>query len=147
MDLRKIKKLIELAEESGIAELEVTSGEESVRIAMRGARALPMASAPAVPAEVVVPPPAAPAPPAATEASGGTELVAPLAGTFYVAATPGAAPFVQVGDTVDVGQTLCIIESMKMMNAIAAERAGTITAVLGANGEPVAAGQALFLLR
>ncbi len=151
MDLRKIKKLIELVEESGIAELEVKSGEEAVRISMNPVAALPIAHAPAAVASGSV------ARPSEAEAandgsvggqtaSAGKPLVSPLSGTFYSAPSPDAAAFVSVGDPVSSGDVLCIVESMKMMNRIEADRAGVVTAVLATNGEPVESGQPLFLI-
>jgi acetyl-CoA carboxylase biotin carboxyl carrier protein len=127
MDLRKIKKLMELVEESGISELEVKNGEESVRIVR------PLGGgAPAV---------AAPARPASSE---GQPLRAPMAGTFYAAPEPGAAAFVEEGQQVSAGDVVCIIESMKMMNEIKAERSGVCVSVNAANGQPVNAGDVLF---
>ncbi len=141
MDLRKVKKLIELVEESGIAELEVTSGDESVRIAMPGARALPVAppaTAPIVSREAVGPQPAA------TQA--GHLVSAPMAGTFYAASNPDAQPYVAVGDVVEAGSVLCIIESMKMMHEIKADAGGVVTEVCVANATPIASGTPLFRL-
>ena len=145
MDLRKVKKLIELAEEAGLAELEVTSGDESVRIARAGA------TPQAVIADAVVAPSTKPA--AAGAGGGVTPVVAattvvptPMAGTFYHAPNPEAAPFVQVGDAVQLGDVLCIVESMKMMHEIKAPSAGTVTAVLVANGQPISTGDGLFEL-
>ncbi len=131
MDLRKIKKLIELVEQSGIAELEVHKGDESVRIARPGT-ALPATAA---------------SNPAAAVATGSGNLItarAPMAGTFYAAPEPGAGRFVVAGAAVAVGDTLCIIESMKMMNEIPADMGGVVVEVLVADGEPVAKGQGLF---
>ncbi len=151
MDLRKIKKLIELVEESGIVELEVKSGEEAVRISMGTA----VSSAGAGSAPGVVPPPASAAAEAAAAdpsagpvpaTPAGKPLKAPLSGTFYAAPAPDAEAFVRVGDAVSAGDVLCIVESMKMMNRIEADRAGTISAMLVPNGEPVEAGQPLFLI-
>lgn len=142
MDLRKVKKLIELVEESGIAELEVKSGEEAVRITMSSPAGAPMVAA-AVPAAVEVPRIGVEP---QSVASPGKPLNAPLAGTFYVAASPEAAPFVSIGDRVAQGQPLCIIESMKMMNTIEAGHAGQVLERLVENGEPIEAGQALFLI-
>ena len=150
MDLRKVKKLIELVEESGISELEVKSGDEAVRISMNvgagsvsghvvGPVAGHITGAAAAPETLGAA--ATPAGPAAGQA-----LRAPLAGTFYVAASPDAAPFVVVGNQVSKGQPVCIIESMKMMNTIEADRSGVVRECLVDNGEPVAAGQALFMI-
>ena len=147
MDLRKVKKLIELAEESGIAELEVTSGDESVRITMN--------AAPAV-ATVATTVPATPAIPegsntaeksgVANEVAKGTPVVAPMAGTFYRAPSPEASPYVEVGDTVAAGDVLCIIESMKMMHEIRSVAGGTVESILVENGTPIGTGEVLFLL-
>ncbi len=133
MDLRKIKKLIELLEESGITELEVRNGDESVRIA----RPLAPSLAPA----------AAPQPTPTASAVATSTLHAPMAGTFYIAPEPGAQPFTQVGSAVNVGDTLCIIESMKMMNEIAAETGGLVVEILVGDGEPIGTGQALFRIQ
>ena len=136
MDLRKIKKLIELVEESGIAELEVKSGEEAIRIVRPGGQG----QAAAEPVEAPVPA-AAPSPaPRARR----TTINAPMAGTYYAAPSPGAAPFVQIGAQIGVGDVLCIIESMKMMNEIPSEAAGRVVEILATDGEPVGSGQALF---
>ncbi len=148
MDIRKIKKLIELLEESGLAEIEITEGEESVRIAR--ATHGPPADTRAAPSPL--PAPAAPAAqpaaaPVATPAARDENLVtAPMVGTFYASPAPGARPFVEVGKEVHVGQVLCIIEAMKMMNQIESERAGKVVAVLAKNGEPVEFGQPLFAI-
>ena len=136
MDLRKVKKLIELVEESGIAELEVKSGEEAIRIVRPGdgsKAAVEPAEAPA--------PAAAPAP---APRKRRTTINAPMAGTFYAAPSPGAAAFVHLGSQIGVGDVLCIIESMKMMNEIPSEAAGQVVEVLATDGEPVGSGQALF---
>jgi acetyl-CoA carboxylase biotin carboxyl carrier protein len=167
MDIRKIKKLIELLEESGIAEIEIKEGEEAVRISR-----MPVGSA------VVQPMPQAwfgPAPPgwdpsrgaapmplaAPAEASGPGAaagesaakpkpnehvITAPMVGTFYASPSPGAKPFVEIGDEVKVGQVLCIIEAMKMMNQIEADRAGRVTSIMARNGDPVEFGQPLFVV-
>jgi acetyl-CoA carboxylase biotin carboxyl carrier protein len=156
MDIRKVKKLIELLEESGVAEIEISEGEESVRISRypKGQPAAPMmhyapapiapvAAAPAPAAAVVAAPvAAAPAAPSKTDHT----VTAPMVGTFYSAATPGAKPFVDIGSEVNVGDTLCIIEAMKMMNQIESDKAGRVTAVLVKNGEPVEFGQPLFII-
>lgn len=156
MDIRKVKKLIELLDESGIAEIEITEGEESVRISRyaQGAAVAPVAAAPVAAAAPAAPPPAAApsaapalAPAAAPESDDDGFLVtAPMVGTFYSAATPGAAPYVQVGDRVNEGDTLCIIEAMKMMNQIEADVAGVIKSIRLQNGEPVEYGQTLFVI-
>lgn len=155
MDIRKVKKLIELLEESGIAEIEISEGEESVRISRYPtgpAAAHPMvhyAPAPAVAAPVAAAiPAAAPAAVAApvTPAKTDHTVTAPMVGTFYSAATPGAKPFVDIGSEVNVGDTLCIIEAMKMMNQIESDKSGRVTAVLVKNGEPVEFGQPLFII-
>ena len=153
MDIRKIKKLIELLEESGLAEIEITEGEESVRIA-RATQGAPSvthyAASPAAPAGAPVPAPAAAEPrapaPAPAAARDENLVTAPMVGTFYASPAPGAKSFVEVGQEVRVGQVLCIIEAMKMMNQIESERAGKIVAVLAKNGEPVEFGQPLFAI-
>jgi len=151
MDIRKIKKLIELLEESGLAEIEITEGEESVRIARvtQGPPAVIQHAAPQVPA-AAAPAPPAPAPaaaaPAAPAARDENLVTAPMVGTFYASPAPGAKAFVEVGQEVRVGQVLCIIEAMKMMNQIESERAGRVVAVLAKNGEPVEFGQPLFAI-
>jgi len=152
MDIRKIKKLIELLEESGLAEIEITEGEESVRIA-RTTHGPPVANqhapppAAAAPSAPAAPTPApAPAAPAAPAARDENLVTAPMVGTFYASPSPGAKAFVEVGQEVQVGQVLCIIEAMKMMNQIESERAGRVVAVLAKNGEPVEFGQPLFAI-
>lgn len=149
MDIRKVKKLIELLEESGIAELEIREGEETVRISrMPTGPIATHVQTYAAPAPVAAPPaaaaPAAPAPTAAAPKSNEHVVQAPMVGTYYAAPAPGAKAFVQIGDEVKVGQVLCIIEAMKMMNQIESERAGRITSVLVQNGDPVEFGQPLF---
>jgi len=156
MDLRKLKKLIELVQESGIAELEITEGEEKVRISRGGAVSggPPSAGASAAPpaAPGAEPAPSAAAPPSASGDEGsrggpeGHVLKAPMVGTFYRAASPEAKPFVEVGQTVKEGQVVCIIEAMKLMNEIEADRSGTIKAILVENGQPVEYGQPLFII-
>ena len=145
MDLRKIKKLIELVEESGIAELEVKSGEEAVRISMSHQAVPVVARTPAAVGSETAGH-AAPANDGAATAKTGRPLVSPLSGTFYSAPSPEAAAFVSVGDQVAAGDVLCIVESMKMMNRIEADRGGLVTQVLATNGEPVESGQPLFLI-
>ena len=152
MDIRKVKKLIELLEESGINEIEIKEGEESVRISRAPAGGVPPMSyyAPPMPlaaAEAVAAAaPAASSPAAASAAPRATEhtVQAPMVGTYYSAPAPGAKAFVQIGDEVKVGQVLCIIEAMKMMNQIESDRAGRVTSVLVQNGDPVEFGQPLF---
>jgi len=149
MDIRKVKKLIELLDESGIAEIEITEGEEAVRISRypQGGQYAPIAppmpltaSGPAAPAAA----PVADSAPAADE--DGYLVTAPMVGTFYAASSPGASPYVQVGDRVNEGDTLCIIEAMKMMNQIEADVSGVIKSVRVQNGEPVEYGQTLFVI-
>jgi len=150
MDIRKIKKLIELLEESGLAELEISEGEESVRIARfpKNATAAPqgMPAAPQAPAAPIGTPVAAASALTTTPAGQRDEnlVTAPMVGTFYASPAPGAKPFVEVGQEVRVGQVLCVIEAMKMMNQIESERAGKVIAVFAKNGEPVEFGQPLF---
>ena len=151
MDIRKVKKLIELLDESGIAEIEITEGEESVRISRYppGAPVAPVAVA--APAPVVAPVPAPVAAPAEAVApvepeEDGFEVTAPMVGTVYAASSPGAAPYVQVGDRVNEGDILCVIEAMKMMNQIEADGAGVIKSIRIQNGEPVEFGQTLFVI-
>jgi acetyl-CoA carboxylase biotin carboxyl carrier protein len=151
MDLRKLKKLIDLVQESGIGEIEITEGEEKVRIS-RQAPGVPMMMAPPMQA-VGVPggmpqgaaAPAAPAPAAEPEAKGHA-LKSPMVGTFYRAPSPGAPSFVEIGQSVVKGQTLCIIEAMKLLNEIESDVTGTIKAILVENGQPVEYGQPLFLI-
>jgi acetyl-CoA carboxylase biotin carboxyl carrier protein len=159
MDLRKVKALIDLVEKSGIAELEITEGEERVRISRAGsvAQAAPVALAPVVAPPAVAVAAAAPVagalggegggkpaePPAEPE---GHTVKSPMVGTFYRAASPGAKPFVEVGQTVNEGDTLCIIEAMKLLNEIEADKSGVIKAVLVENGQPVEYGEPLFVI-
>ena len=151
MDIRKVKKLIELLEESGIAELEISEGEESVRISR-----YPRGGAPAVQSapvyQVAAAPVAAPALPATSTSSAPVSpkhdhtVASPMVGTYYSAPSPGAKPFVELGTEIKVGQVLCIIEAMKMMNQIESEKSGRITAILAKNGDPVEFGQPLFVI-
>ena len=151
MDIRKIKKLIELLEESGIAEIEIKEGEEAVRISRMPPAVIaqppqlthlpsvpPTAAAPAV---VEVAASAAPTPKTSEHV-----ITAPMVGTFYASPSPGAKPFVEIGDEITVGQVLCIIEAMKMMNQIEADRAGRIASVMARSGDPVEFGQPLFVV-
>jgi len=156
MDLRKLKKLIDLVEESGIAELEITEGEERVKIVKSGSGAksggAAAASAPLVPlpaAPVAVPPPVVPVAAAQTEAPVGLEghlVKSPMVGTFYRAPAPGAKPFVEVGDTVKAGQAICVIEAMKLMNEIEADKDGVVRAIMVENGQPVEYGEPLMMI-
>lgn len=151
MDIRKVKKLIELLDESGIAEIEIKEGEEAVRISRypTGAAAAPApAYAPAPPPQAPAAPAAAPQaePAAAAPEEDGYLVTAPMVGTFYSSSSPGAAPYVQVGDQVSEGDTLCIIEAMKMMNQIEADVSGVIKSIRVQNGEPVEYGQILFVI-
>ncbi len=149
MDIRKIKKLIELLEESGINELEITEGEESVRISRGGpVQQYAPVHYTAAPAAAPAPAAAAPAAPAAAAAPAvtGHQMRSPMVGTFYRAASPTSKNFAEVGQSVKVGDTLCIVEAMKMMNQIQADKAGTITAILVENGEPVEFDQPLFVI-
>jgi len=151
MDIRKVKKLIELLDESGIAEIEITEGEESVRIS-RYSKDAPVAITAPVPAHAPAPAPAAAAAPVASAAPAaepeddGVLVAAPMVGTYYAAPSPGAAPYVQVGDRVSEGDTLCIIEAMKMMNQIEADVSGVIKSIRVQNGEPIEYGQTLFVI-
>ena len=145
MDIRKIKKLIEMLEESNLGEIEIKEGEESIRIS-RGYGAAPvshMTAPAAMPVAATAPPTAAPpAPPAPS----GHMVTSPMVGTFYRSPSPNAAPFVELGNQVKVGDTLCIIEAMKMMNEIESDKAGVIKAILKENGQPVEYGETLFII-
>ena len=155
MDLRKLKTLIDLVAESGISELEVTEGESKVRI-VKGAAAgqgqmvmmQPPAAAPLVQTSAAVgaPAPAAPAEPPAAPVPSGHVVKSPMVGTFYRASAPGAAPFVEIGTAVKQGETICIIEAMKLLNEIEADASGVIKEILVENGQPVEFGQPLFLI-
>ena len=149
MDLRKLKTLIELVESSGIAELEIQEGEERVRITRAVASGsaptvvpvtLPAVTASVAGAVVVAPGPSEPAEPE------GHQVKSPMVGTFYRAASPGAKAFVEVGDSVEVGDTLCIIEAMKLMNEIESDKSGVVKQVLAENGQPVEFGQPLVVI-
>jgi len=150
LDIRKVKKLIELLEESGIAEIEISEGEESVRISryspppghasgpvVTHTVAAPASSAAPAPAAAVAPPPPPPA---------GHQITAPMVGTFYAAPSPGAKPFVEIGSAVEAGETLCVIEAMKMMNQIESDVKGRVVSILCENGSPVEYGQLLFII-
>jgi acetyl-CoA carboxylase biotin carboxyl carrier protein len=151
MDIRKVKKLIELLEESGISELEISEGEESVRISRhpRMAMGAPMAmGTPMVHAPAAAPAPATPATAAGEHKPRNDEytVTSPMVGTYYSATSPGAKAFVEIGTEIKIGQILCIIEAMKMMNQIESDKAGRVTAILAKNGEPVEFGQPLFII-
>ena len=150
MDIRKVKKLIELLEESGVAEIEIHEGEESVRISRASQN---VAAAPVMAAPAPVAAPAAPAAvPAAEASAGGDDVIeghavkSPMVGTLYRAPSPGAQPFTEVGKSVNVGDTLCIIEAMKMLNQIEADKAGVVKAILVENGQPVEYDQPIFII-
>jgi acetyl-CoA carboxylase biotin carboxyl carrier protein len=151
MDIRKVKKLIELLEESGISELEISEGEESVRISRHPRMAMQAPVAMGTPMVQQTAPQIA----AATPATAAGEhkprnddytVTSPMVGTYYSAAAPGSKAFVEIGSEIKVGQILCIIEAMKMMNQIESDKAGRITAILAKNGEPVEFGQPLFII-
>lgn len=157
MDLRKLKTLIDLVAESGIAELEITEGEDKVRIVKSGpVSAAPQVShvhmapnamsAPVAAAPMAAPPAVAAAPAEPAAAPEGKVIKSPMVGTFYRSSSPGADPFVSVGSSVTEGQTLCVIEAMKLMNEIPSDSAGVIKEVLVENGQPVEFGQPLFVL-
>jgi acetyl-CoA carboxylase biotin carboxyl carrier protein len=151
MDIRKVKKLIELLEESGISELEISEGEESVRIS-RHPRAGMQVATQAAP--IMQAAPAAAAAPATAATAAGERaprndehtVTSPMVGTYYSSASPGAKPFVEIGSEIKVGQILCIIEAMKMMNQIESDKEVRVTAMLAKNGEPVEFGQPLFII-
>jgi acetyl-CoA carboxylase biotin carboxyl carrier protein len=149
MDLRKLKTLIDLVGESDIAELEITEGEDKVRI-VKASQVPVMAPAPtyvAAPAPAPVAPAAsAPAPAAQAAVAEGDVVKSPMVGTFYRAPSPGASPFVEVGQTVKEGEPLCIIEAMKLLNEIEADKSGVVKQILVENGEPVEFGQPLFVI-
>jgi acetyl-CoA carboxylase biotin carboxyl carrier protein len=155
VDIRKIKKLIELLEESGIAEIEIKEGEEGVRIsrmpsaALAAAHSLHSVAHLPVAAQVQLPPPSAPVAhpgPVAPARSNEHVVTAPMVGTFYSAPSPAAKAFVELGDEVKPGQVLCIIEAMKMMNQIEADKGGRITSIMAKSGDPVEFGQPLFVI-
>ena len=150
MDLRKLKKLIDLVQESGIGEIEITEGEEKVRISRQAPGAAPaiMAGPGMQPMAYGAPAPAAPteAAPAAPPEPKGHQLKSPMVGTFYRAPSPGAPSFIEVGQAVTKGQTLCIIEAMKLLNEIESDATGTVKAILVENGQPVEYGQPLLLI-
>jgi acetyl-CoA carboxylase biotin carboxyl carrier protein len=149
MDIRKVKKLIELLEESGISELEISEGEESVRISRHPRMAMQAPTAAEMPMTTAAP--LAPATPATAAGehkprNDDNTVTSPMVGTYYSASAPGAKSFVELGNEIKVGQILCIIEAMKMMNQIESDKAGRVTAILAKNGEPVEFGQPLFII-
>ncbi|WP_421190102.1 acetyl-CoA carboxylase biotin carboxyl carrier protein [Aeromonas enteropelogenes] len=149
MDIRKIKKLIELVEESGIAELEISEGEESVRISRNFSGQVTAAPQMIMPQAAPVAAPVAAAPaaaPAADAAPSGHLMRSPMVGSFYRSSSPEAKPFVEVGQHVNVGDTLCIVEAMKMMNQIESDKAGVIKAILVENGQAVEFDEPLFII-
>ena len=158
MDIRKVKKLIELLDETGVAEIEIKEGEESVRISRNPSGATfammpqhmmygpPPAPAAAPAAAAVTPAAAAAAVAAAAAATADQTVTAPMVGTFYSAQAPGAKPFVDIGSEVKSGDVLCIIEAMKMMNQIESDKAGKVVSILAKNGDPVEFGQPLFVI-
>ncbi|HSW51737.1 MAG TPA: acetyl-CoA carboxylase biotin carboxyl carrier protein [Sulfuricaulis sp.] len=152
MDIRKVKKLIEMLEESSLAEIEIREGEEAIRISRSptGSPVVHMAPAHIAPHHAAGPataaPAAAPAAAPVVEAPAGHAVASPMVGTFYRSSAPGSAPFVDIGSQVKVGDTLCIIEAMKMMNEIESDKAGVVKAILKENGQPVEYGEALFII-
>ncbi|MFD0667748.1 acetyl-CoA carboxylase biotin carboxyl carrier protein [Ramlibacter sp. MAHUQ-53] len=152
MDLRKLKTLIDLVSDSNVSELEITEAEGKVRIVKGQPAVVQVAAAPAVvaaaaaPAIAAVPAAAAPAPAAAPAEPAGHAVKSPMVGTFYRASSPGAKPFVEVGQQVKAGDTICIIEAMKILNEIEADKAGTISKILCENGQAVEYGQSLFVI-
>jgi acetyl-CoA carboxylase biotin carboxyl carrier protein len=157
LDIRKVKKLIELLEESGIAEIEIKEGEEAVRISRMPTSGMvahhmpqmmpaPMLAAPAAAPVAAALPATSGVPAASTRRASEHVVTAPMVGTFYGAASPGAKPFVEIGTEVKEGQVLCIIEAMKMMNQIESDKAGKVTAIMATNGDPVEFGQPLFVI-
>jgi acetyl-CoA carboxylase biotin carboxyl carrier protein len=151
MDIRKVKKLIEMLEESSLAEIEIREGEEAIRISRSptGNPVVHMAPAHIAPHHAVpaaIPAGAVPAPASAPAAPAGHAVASPMVGTFYRSSAPGSAPFVDIGSQVKVGDTLCIIEAMKMMNEIESDKAGVVKAILKENGQPVEYGETLFII-
>ena len=152
MDLRKLKTLIDLVSESNVSELEITEAEGKVRIVKGGGAvvqqlvAAPMVAAQAAAPAVAAAPAAAEAPAAAPAAAQGHTVKSPMVGTFYRSSAPGAKSFVEVGSQVKEGDTLCIIEAMKILNEIESDKAGTVTQILGDNGQAVEFGQPLFII-
>lgn len=150
MDLRKLKKLIDLVQESGIAELEITEGEEKVRISRAGSvmqtTMMAMPQQTAVPLMSSAPGAAVAAAPEVPAVPEGHAVKSPMVGTFYRSSAPGSKPFVEIGQSVNAGETICIIEAMKLLNEIEADQGGVVKAILVENGQPVEYGQPLFLI-
>jgi len=149
MDIRKVKKLIEMLEESSLSEIEIREGEEAIRISRGtsgGTQVVHMAPAPVHAAPHAAPAASATASPAPAALPAGHAVISPMVGTFYRAASPEAKSFVDVGSQVNVGDTLCIIEAMKMMNEIESDKAGVVKAILKENGQPVEYGETLFII-
>jgi acetyl-CoA carboxylase biotin carboxyl carrier protein len=152
MDIRKVKQLIKILEESGMAEIEIHEGEESVRISrqqqgavvMHSPSYMPAAMPASAPAAIAAPTQTAPTP--AVNEPSGHQVKSPMVGTFYRSSAPGSKPFVEIGDTVTAGETICIIEAMKMMNQIEADKSGKVKAILAENGQPVEFGQPLLVV-
>ena len=148
MDIRKIKKLIELLEDSSLTEIEIVEGEESVRLVRGGmVQTMPVAAAPLMTQAATTATATAPAAEPEDQIPEGDAVLSPMVGTFYEASSPEAQPFVTLGQRVGVGDTLCIIEAMKMFNQIEAEVSGTVVAILAENGQPVEYDQPLFVIR
>ena len=148
MDIRKIKKLIDLLEETGVAEIEIKEGEETVRISRFGSQANMQAMNYQMPMHMMAPPVAAAATAATPveEEISGHKITSPMVGTFFRSASPGSLPFTEVGKHVKEGETLCIIEAMKILNQIEADKSGVVKAILAENGQPVEFGQPLFVI-
>lgn len=150
MDVRKIKKIMELVEAHGISEIEISEGDQSIRMTRQGiggpAPAAPVPATIHAPATPLDPAAAARLAPAAAEVSPGHEINSPMVGTFYAGPSPGAKPFVDLGSRVEVGDALCIVEAMKMMNPIESDVDGTVVSILAENGSPVEFGQLLFII-
>lgn len=145
MDIRKVKKLIEMLEESSLAEIEINEGEESIRIS-RASSTIPVAAAPAPVAAAPAAAPVAVATEPVSSVPEGHAVKSPMVGSFYRSSSPGAQPFVEVGQQVNVGDTLCIIEAMKMLNEIESDKAGVVKAILKENAQPVEYGEPLFII-
>lgn len=146
MDIRSIRKLIEIVEQSDIAEIEIKEGEHNIRISRSKEQVIVTAPAAAAPAAMAAPAAAAAQPAPVAAEPNGHKVASPMVGTFYSSPSPEAGPFVKVGDQVSEGDTLCIIEAMKIMNPIESDKSGTIKQIVGVNGEPVEFGQTLFVI-